>query len=84
MLSQGLTALAFLLPMVTILPNFILICQWALFDVIPFRKPAVRIYFQEIDNTLVLLLCGGKKNANQRRDIARAKSYSKQSGMMEI
>ena len=33
-----------------------------------------RIYFSEVDNTLVLLLCGGDK-ASQTRDIKDAKAY---------
>ena len=33
-----------------------------------------RVYFGEIDNTIVLLLCGGDK-ASQTRDIQRAKTY---------
>ena len=33
-----------------------------------------RIYFGEVDNTIVLLLCGGNKSS-QRRDIERAKTY---------
>ncbi len=33
-----------------------------------------RIYFGEVDNTIVLLLCGGDKSS-QTRDIARAKTY---------
>ncbi len=36
--------------------------------------PGYRIYFGQIDNTLVLLLCGGDK-ASQARDIERAKTY---------
>ncbi len=33
-----------------------------------------RIYFGEVDNTIVLLLCGGDKSS-QARDIERAKTY---------
>lgn len=33
-----------------------------------------RIYFREVDNTVVLLLCGGDKSS-QARDIERAKAY---------
>jgi len=33
-----------------------------------------RIYFGQIDNTFVLLLCGGDK-ASQTQDIERAKTY---------
>ena len=33
-----------------------------------------RIYFGEIDNMIVLLLCGGDKSS-QRQDIKRAKAY---------
>ena len=36
--------------------------------------PGYRIYFGEVDNTIVLLLCGGTKSS-QTRDIARAKEY---------
>jgi len=36
--------------------------------------PGYRIYFGQIDNTFVLLLCGGDK-ASQARDIERAKTY---------
>ncbi len=33
-----------------------------------------RIYFAEVDNMIVLLLCGGDKSS-QQRDIGRAKTY---------
>ena len=33
-----------------------------------------RVYFGEVDNTIVLLLCGGDKSS-QRRDVERAKTY---------
>ena len=33
-----------------------------------------RVYFREVDNTIVLLLCGGDKSS-QARDIERAKNY---------
>ena len=33
-----------------------------------------RVYFGEVDNTIVLLLCGGDKSS-QTRDIERAKNY---------
>ena len=36
--------------------------------------PGYRIYFGQIDNAFVLLLCGGNK-ASQARDIERAKTY---------
>lgn len=37
-------------------------------------RPGHRIYFSEVGNTIVLLLCGGDKS-RQDRDIARAKTY---------
>ena len=36
--------------------------------------PGYRIYFGEISNTVLLLLCGGDKSS-QPRDIERAKAY---------
>ena len=36
--------------------------------------PGYRIYYGEVDNTIVLLLCGGDKSS-QQRDIERAKNY---------
>ena len=36
--------------------------------------PGYRIYFGEVDRTIVLLLCGGDKST-QARDIQRAKTY---------
>ena len=36
--------------------------------------PGYRIYFAEVENTVVLLLCAGDKSS-QARDIERAKAY---------
>ena len=36
--------------------------------------PGYRVYFGELDNTIVLLLCGGDK-ASQDRDILQTKTY---------
>ncbi len=36
--------------------------------------PGYRIYYGEMDNRIVLLLCGGDKSS-QNRDIKRAKGY---------
>ncbi len=39
--------------------------------------PGYRIYYGEVDNTIVLLLCAGDKSS-QERDIERAKDYWKE------
>lgn len=36
--------------------------------------PGYRVYFGEVDDTIVFLLCGGDKSS-QERDIERAKRY---------
>jgi putative addiction module killer protein len=36
--------------------------------------PGYRVYFSQLGDTIVLLLCGGDKRT-QRRDIERAKAY---------
>lgn len=36
--------------------------------------PGYRVYYGEVDNTVVLILCGGDKSS-QKRDIERAKNY---------
>lgn len=36
--------------------------------------PGYRVYFARVENTIVLLLCGGEKST-QRRDIDKAKKY---------
>lgn len=36
--------------------------------------PGYRVYFVEIDDTVVLLLCGGDKST-QRQDLLKAKQY---------
>ena len=34
-----------------------------------------RVYFSEVDNTIVLLLCGGDKSSQTRGILQRAKTY---------
>jgi putative addiction module killer protein len=45
--------------------------------------PGIRIYYGKIGNKVILLLCGGDKNA-QERDIAKAKAYLKEYQSREI
>lgn len=44
------------------------------FEILLHFGPGYRIYFAQIDDTLVLLLCGGDKSS-QKQDIVRAKDY---------
>lgn len=44
------------------------------FELILDFGPGYRLYFGEVDNIIVLLLCGGGKHS-QNRDIERAKHY---------
>ena len=37
-------------------------------------KQGFRIYFTEVDNTIILLFCGGDKSS-QKKDIEKAKEY---------
>lgn len=39
--------------------------------------PGYRIYFMQLDRTIILLLCGGNKGT-QNRDVARAKKLAKE------
>jgi putative addiction module killer protein len=46
-------------------------------DVYEFRfifGSGYRVYYGEVDNTLVLLLCGGDKSS-QKKDVKKAKAY---------
>ena len=38
--------------------------------------PGIRIYYARVENTIILLLCGGDKGS-QARDISKAKEYLK-------
>jgi putative addiction module killer protein len=38
--------------------------------------PGIRIYYARVENTIILLLCGGDKGS-QTKDINRAKEYLK-------
>lgn len=48
-----------------------------LYELRLFFGSGYRIYFVEVGNTVILLLCGGNKNA-QKRDIKKAKTYWRQ------
>ena len=42
-----------------------------------FFGPGYRVYFGEVEDTIVVLLCGGDKSS-QLQDVAEAKAYWKE------
>jgi len=54
--------------------NLLAVVGGGVFELILDFGPGYRIYFSEIGNIVVLLLCGGDKGS-QIRDIERAKMY---------
>ena len=46
----------------------------SIFELRFFFGSGYRVYFAEVDNTIVILLCGGDKSS-QKRDIKQALSY---------